>query len=127
MLIVLFFQYTFMCPATKKKKEKKRNERKFKKATSSTTFYFHFDVFFVREMIQIQFGYVKTVRRKRILEFILNFTNPIIYDVNVSFMFISFVHCCAGVVFCTETKHLRSVCLVFFVIVVAVFVHIFSF
>lgn len=71
MLIVLFFQCTLMCPATKKTKEKEKKESlKKKKSNFINYILLSLRCVFVREMIQIQFGYVKTVRRKRILEFI---------------------------------------------------------
>lgn len=55
-------------------KEKKREKGKKKRKTSKEiiTFCFHFEIplcSFVRDIIQAQFGYVKTVRRKKILEF----------------------------------------------------------
>lgn len=58
--------------SSNKENKRKRKERKFKKKKSNFINYILLSLrcVFVREMIQIQFGYVKTVRRKRILEFI---------------------------------------------------------
>lgn len=80
-----------------------------------------------RKIKEAQFGYVKLSEEREYLNS-FEFHKTIIYDVN-SFMFISFVRCCAGVSILYRTqKHLRSDCLsCIFVIVVAVFVHLFFF
>ena len=123
-----------LCPALKKRnpRNKKRIQRRHPRSVFTLKYLYiniyHFSCSCNRKVYHSSLFTLK--RRKKILEFFRIFTKPtIIYDVNVSsLMFTSFVRCCAGVVFCTDTENICDlVCLVFFVIVVPVFVHLLSF